>query len=122
MRVDCTTTDEFSTLAAGFNDRAAQLQSMYRSLESQVHEKTAQLEVKHKRLESLYEVTNLVTRAVKLRWTDETSSRYLMLASHGLPASRVEAGWTQSIAWWRATATAACPTSHLARASCRFAI
>lgn len=112
-RVDCPTTDEFGTLAAGFNDMAAQLQSMYRSLESKVHEKTAQLEEKHARLESLYEVTNLVTRAVTLdelathftqsvarmaradgvalRWTDETNSRYLMLASHGLPASMVEA-------------------------------
>ncbi|MEP7296734.1 MAG: type IV pili methyl-accepting chemotaxis transducer N-terminal domain-containing protein [Burkholderiales bacterium] len=112
-RVDCPTTDEFGTLAAGFNDMAAQLQSMYRNLESKVHEKTAQLEEKHERLESLYEVTNLVTRAltldelathftnsvarvaradgVALRWTDETNSRYLMLASHGLPASMVEA-------------------------------
>ena len=112
-RVDCPTTDEFGTLAAGFNDMAAQLQSMYRSLEGKVHEKTAQLEEKHERLESLYEVTNLVTRAltldelathftqsvarvaradgVALRWTDETNSRYLMLASHGLPASMVEA-------------------------------
>lgn len=112
-RVDCPTTDEFGTLAAGFNDMAAQLQSMYRSLESKVHEKTAQLEEKHERLESLYEVTNLVTRAltldelathftksvarmaradgVALRWTDETNSRYLMLASQGLPASMVEA-------------------------------
>lgn len=112
-RVDCPTSDEFGTLAAGFNDMAAQLQSMYRSLESKVHEKTAQLEEKHERLESLYEVTNLVTRAVSLdelatnftksvarmaradgvalRWTDEASSRYLMLASHGLPTSMVEA-------------------------------
>jgi len=112
-RVDCPTTDEFGTLAAGFNDMAAQLQSMYRSLEGKVHEKTAQLKEKHERLESLYEVTNLVTRAVSLdqlassftesvarlaradgvalRWTDESSNRYLMLASHGLPASMVEA-------------------------------
>ena len=112
-RVDCPTTDEFGTLAAGFNDMAAQLQSMYRSLESKVQEKTARLEEKHERLESLYEITNLVTRAltldelathftqsvarmaradgVALRWTDETNSRYLMLASHGLPASMVEA-------------------------------
>ena len=111
-RVDCRTTDEFGTLAGGFNDMAAQLQTMYRSLESKVNEKTAQLEEKHERLESLYAVTNLVTRAVSLdelatqftqsvarmahadgvalRWTDETHSRYLMLASHGLPASMVE--------------------------------
>ena len=112
-RVDCTTTDEFGTLATGFNDMAEQLQSMYRHLESRVHEKTAQLEEKHERLESLYEVSNLVTRAltldelaagftksiariaradgVALRWSDETNRRYLMLASHGLPPSMLEA-------------------------------
>ena len=112
-RVACATTDEFGTLAAGFNDMAEQLQSMYRSLESRVREKTAQLEEKHERLESLYEVTNLVTRAltldelasgftksvariahadgVALRWSDETKRRYLMLASHGLPQAMLEA-------------------------------
>lgn len=112
-RVDCETTDEFGTLAAGFNDMAAQLQSMYRNLEGRVHEKTAQLEEKHERLESLYAVTNLLTKAVTLddlaagftksvariaradgvalRWSDETNQRYLMLASQGLPQSMVDA-------------------------------
>lgn len=112
-RVECDTTDEFGTLAAGFNDMAGQLQSMYRNLENRVHEKTAQLEEKHERLESLYAVTNLVARAltldelaagftksvariaradgVALRWSDETNRRYLMLASHGLPQSMIEA-------------------------------
>ena len=33
-RVDCVTTDEFGTLAGGFNSMAEQLQSMYRHLES----------------------------------------------------------------------------------------
>ena len=112
-RVDCATTDEFGTLAAGFNDMAAQLQSMYRNLEGRVHEKTAQLEEKHERLESLYEVTNLVTKAltldelaagftksvariaradgVALRWSDETNRNYLMLASQGLPQAMLDA-------------------------------
>ena len=112
-RVDNATTDEFGTLAAGFNDMAAQLQSIYRNLESRVHEKTAQLEEKHERLESLYEVTKLVTKAatldelaagfiksvariaradgVALRWSDETNRRYLMLASRGLPQSMLDA-------------------------------
>jgi len=112
-RVDCSTTDEFGTLAAGFNDMAGQLQAMYRTLEARVHEKTAQLEEKHERLESLYEVTNLVTKAatldelaagftksvariaradgVALRWSDETNRSYLMLASHGLPQVMVDA-------------------------------
>lgn len=111
-RVDCRTADEFGLLAAGFNSMAEQLQSMYRGLEDRVREKTAQLEDKHERLECLYEVTNLVTKAtsldelaagftrrivrisradgVALRWSDESNSRYLMLASHGLPASMAE--------------------------------
>jgi len=112
-RVASTTNDEFGTLAAGFNDMAGQLQSMYRSLESRVQEKTAQLEEKHERLTSLYEVTTRVTKAatleelaggftksvariahadgVALRWSDETNKSYLMLASHGLPQSMLDA-------------------------------
>jgi two-component system nitrate/nitrite sensor histidine kinase NarX len=112
-RVDCATTDEFGTLAAGFNDMAGQLQSVYQTLEARVREKTAQLEEKHERLESLYEVTKLVTGAVTLeelavgftrsvariaradgvalRWSDETNRSYLMLASHGLPQAMVDA-------------------------------
>jgi len=112
-RVDSRTTDEFGTLASGFNSIADQLQAVYRSLEARVQEKTALLEEKHERLESLYEVTKLVTRAttleslaqgftdsiariahadgVALRWSDETNQRYLMLASHGLPASMTDA-------------------------------
>ena len=112
-RVDCVTTDEFGTLAGGFNSMAEQLQSMYRNLESRVQEKTAQLEEKRERLESLYEVTTLVNQAttldavaqgftksiariaradgVALRWSDETNRRYLMLASHGLPPAMLEA-------------------------------
>lgn len=112
-RADCATTDEFGTLAAGFNDMAEQLQSMYRSLEGRVREKTAQLEDERQRLENLYEMTKLIANAttldalaeiftrnvariaradgVALRWSDETNSRYLMLASHGLPKAMTEA-------------------------------
>ena len=46
-RVEPHTTYEFGALATGFNSMAEQLQSMYRSLESRVSEKTAQLEEKH---------------------------------------------------------------------------
>jgi two-component system, NarL family, nitrate/nitrite sensor histidine kinase NarX len=106
-------TDEFGTLAAGFNSMAEQLQTMYRSLEVRVQEKTAQLDEKRERLESLYEVTTLVAQAttlealasgfttivariaradgVALRWSDETNQRYLMLASHGLPQAMLDA-------------------------------
>lgn len=112
-RVECTTTDEFGTLANGFNSMAGQLQSMYRNLESRVQEKTAQLEEERARLESLNEVAMLVSKAttldevaqgftksiariaradgVALRWSDETNRRYLMLASHGLPQAMTEA-------------------------------
>jgi two-component system nitrate/nitrite sensor histidine kinase NarX len=111
-RVECRTTDEFGTLGAGFNDMARQLESMYRDLEARVREKTAQLEEKHERLQSLLEVTNLITKAVTLdeladgftkrisriaradgvalRWSDETNRTYLMLASHGLPDTMVD--------------------------------
>jgi two-component system nitrate/nitrite sensor histidine kinase NarX len=111
-RVDRVTTDEFGTLADGFNGMAEHLQSMYRNLESKVLEKTAELEEKKERLESLYEVTALVAHAtslddlardysksvmriaradgVALRWSDQANKRYLMLAASGLPTSMVE--------------------------------
>ncbi len=112
-RVDHRSSDEFGALAAGFNEMAAQLQSMYRHLEARVADKTAELEQKSERLQSLYEVTALVTRAatldelasgfarsiqrishadgVALRWSDEANRRYLMLATEGLPLEMVEA-------------------------------
>ncbi len=105
-RVAIVTSDEFGTLANGFNGMAEHLQSMYRNLESKVLEKTAELEEKRERLESLYAVTLLVARAtsldelakdyaqrvmhiahadgVALRWSDQANQRYLMLAASGL--------------------------------------
>jgi two-component system nitrate/nitrite sensor histidine kinase NarX len=110
-RVERVTTDEFGALAQGFNGLAEHLQSMYRGLETKVLEKTAELEEKRERLESLYEVTALVAKAttledlaqnfsqrltriaradgVALRWSDQTNQRYLILAASGLPASMV---------------------------------
>ena len=110
-RVERVTSDEFGTLAEGFNGMAEHLQSMYRNLEHKVAEKTAQLEEKHERLESLYEVTALVAKATSLdelaqgfaksvariahadgvavRWSDQENQRYLMLAAHGLPSAMV---------------------------------
>ncbi len=112
-RVQHESSDEFGTLAEGFNDMAAHLQSMYQHLEGKVAEKTAELEQKRERLQSLYEVTALVARAttldelvqgfvpsirriahadgVALRWSDEANRRYLMLAADGLPVEMVEA-------------------------------
>ena len=107
-RVDRVTSDEFGTLAEGFNGMAEHLQSMYRDLEAKVAEKTSQLEEKRERLEALYDVTRLVAKAttlnelaggfassigraaradgVAVRWSDEANERYLMLATLGLPA------------------------------------
>lgn len=112
-RVERVTSDEFGTLADGFNGMAEHLQLMYRHLERKVAEKTAELEEKHERLESLYSVTALVAKAtsldelaqgftksmtqishadgVALRWSDQANQRYLMLAAHGLPSFMVDA-------------------------------
>ena len=112
-RVNKITSDEFGTLAQGFNGMADHLQSMYQNLEARVSEKTAELEEKRERLETLYSVTTLVANAVSLdelargftervarvahadavalRWSDEGNERYLLLASQGLPASMAEA-------------------------------
>lgn len=112
-RVEQITSDEFGTLANGFNGMAEHLQSMYQHLERKVAEKTSELEEKHDRLESLYEVTALVSKAtsldelaqgfvasitriaradgVALRWSDQTNQRYLMLAAQGLPSAMLEA-------------------------------
>ncbi len=112
FRVERVGNDEFGTLAEGFNGMAAHLQSLYGNLASKVAEKTAELEEKRERLESLYAVTALVARAtsleelardfskcimaiakadgVALRWSDQAQRRYLMLASNGLPGEMVD--------------------------------
>ena len=111
-RVARVTSDEFGTLADGFNGMAQHLQSLYRDLEHKVSEKTFQLLEKNARLESLYEVNDLVAKStnldelaqgfvksmasiahadgVALRWSDQANQRYLMLAAHGLPQSMVD--------------------------------
>jgi two-component system nitrate/nitrite sensor histidine kinase NarX len=112
-RIHQVTTDEFGTLVVGFNEMAEHLQLLYRDLEGKVREKTAELQEKHERLESLYEVTARVAGAasveeltkdfvntlrriakadgVALRWSDQSHQRHLMLASSGLPDAMVEA-------------------------------
>ncbi len=66
-RVERITSDEFGTLAEGFNGMAEHLQSMYRDLEAKVAEKTSELEEKRERLEALYDVTTLVAKATTLK-------------------------------------------------------
>lgn len=112
-RIHQVTTDEFGTLVIGFNDMAEHLQRLYRDLEDKVQEKTAELQEKHERLESLYKVTALVAGAtcveslakdftdtlrriakadgVALRWADQSHERHLLMASSGLPDAMVEA-------------------------------
>ena len=111
-RVDHSSSDEFGTLAKGFNGMADNLQSSYRNLEHKVAEKTAELEEKRERLEGLYEVTALVANSTSLddlaqgfvksvariaradgvtvRWSDQDNQRYLMLAAQGMPQSLID--------------------------------
>lgn len=111
-RVERASSDEFGTLADGFNGMAEHLQSMYKNLEAKVAEKTVLLKEKTERLESLYEVTALVAKAtsldalaqdftknvarishadgVALRWSNQGGQRHLMLAAHGLPAGMID--------------------------------
>jgi two-component system nitrate/nitrite sensor histidine kinase NarX len=111
-RVERITTDEFGTLAKGFNSMAEHLQSMYRNLEAKVAEKTSELQEKRERLEALYDVTSLAANAttldelaagftrhvgkvaradgVAVRWSDESNQRFLLLASNGLTTAMTE--------------------------------
>jgi two-component system, NarL family, nitrate/nitrite sensor histidine kinase NarX len=111
-RVSGSSNDEFGMLAAGFNELAEHLQSMYRNLEAKVAEKTSELQEKGERLQALYDMSTLIARAttldelasgftqriarvahadaVALRWSDESNQRYLLLASQGLPKAMAE--------------------------------
>ena len=112
-RIDVTPNDEFGRVAAGFNQMAEHLQSMYQGLEGRVAAKTAELEQKKHRLESLYRVTSLASTAttqeelgkgfaaslrevahadaVALRWSDPTQQRFMLLAAQGLPEAMLDA-------------------------------
>ena len=112
-RVPHASHDEFGKLAQGFNTLAAQLQSSYRTLEARVADKTAELQQKRERLQALYDMTALIVETtsleplangfaqrmlrvaradgIALRWSDEANERYVLLASHGLPAAMARA-------------------------------
>lgn len=111
-RVEVETHDEFGQVAGGFNRMASTLQSMYAGLESQVETKTRHIEAQRARLETLYEVSAFMAQAgsieelsrgfaervravvradaAAVRWSDEASQRYLMLASDCFPQEMVE--------------------------------
>ncbi len=112
-RVRLKSGDEFAILGEGFNAMAERIESMYRNLEARVAEKTRELESKRARLEALYAVTTLVANAttlerladgfvalmgriakaegVILRWTDEQTQRYVILAAQGIPERMLSA-------------------------------
>lgn len=111
-RVPLESHQEFNELATGFNHMAQRLQELYHGLERQVQAKTRDIEAKRARLAALYEVSSLIVEArtlddlargfarrlrtvsgadaVAIRWSDEGSQRYLMLASDSLPAMLIE--------------------------------
>ena len=112
VRLDERAPDEFGEVAAGFNHMNDRLRSLYDGLETKVRDKTRDLEAQRARLAALYEVSNFLTQADTLealaqgfarkmrrlanadaaavRWSDEASQRYLMLASDCLPKELVE--------------------------------
>jgi len=103
--------DEFAELSKGFNHMAEHLHALYHGLEQQVEAKTQSLSAQRERLQVLYEVgvfmiephtmeslaqgfAERVRRysgadAVAVRWSDEASQRYLLLASDALPPELV---------------------------------
>ena len=107
VRLTSESQDEFGELVAGFNHMTTTLQGLYEGLERKVQDKTRDLEAERSRLAALYEVSNFLVEAhtledlaqgfaqlvrrisgadaVAVRWSDEASQRYLMLASDCLP-------------------------------------
>jgi len=111
-RIEVDTEDEFGQVAAGFNRMAGTLESLYQGLESQVEAKTRHIEAQRVRLEALYEVSAFLAQAHSIdelargfaqrvrtlmkadagavRWSDDASQRYLMLASDCFPQDMLE--------------------------------
>ncbi len=111
-RIEVDTSDEFGHVAASFNRMAGALQTLYKGLETQVEVKTQHIEAQRQRLEALYEVSAFLAQgrsidelargfaervrvlmkadACAVRWSDDASQRYLMLASSCFPADMLE--------------------------------
>lgn len=106
-RIEVDTADEFGQVATGFNQMAGTLESLYQGLALQVEAKTRHIEAQRMRLEALYEVSAFLAQASSIeelaqgfsqrvqilmkadaatvRWSDDASERYLMLASSCFP-------------------------------------
>ena len=111
-RIEVDTEDEFGRVALGFNRMAGTLDAMYKGLEVQVEAKTRHIEAQRARLEALYEVSAFLAQAgsidelaqffsqrvrslmkadaAAVRWSDDASQRYLMLASSYFPQDMLE--------------------------------
>ncbi|MEO5659069.1 MAG: type IV pili methyl-accepting chemotaxis transducer N-terminal domain-containing protein [Polaromonas sp.] len=111
-RIEVDTEDEFGEVAGGFNRMATTLESLYKGLESQVKAKTRHIEAQRVRLEALYEVSAFLAQASSIdelargfaqrvrtlmkadagavRWSDDASQRYLLLASDCFPQDMLE--------------------------------
>ena len=111
-RIEVDTEDEFGRVATGFNRMAGTLDAMYKGLEIQVEAKTRHIEAQRARLEALYEVSAFLAQAgsidelarfftqrvrslmkadaAAVRWSDDASQRYLMLASDCFPQDMLE--------------------------------
>ena len=111
-RIEAESLLEFQELATGYNHMAENLRALYHGLEEQVQAKTQDLQAERSRLEALYEVSIFLAQAgsleelgrgfaqklrrisgadaVAVRWSDETSQRYLMLGSDCLPQELVD--------------------------------
>ena len=111
-RVEVASQDELGALAEGFNRMAGRLQDLYTGLEGKVRDKTARLQQEQQRLRTLYETATFVAQAdtlqslaqgfsrqlrhiagadaVAIRWSDEATQRYVLLASDCLPKVMVE--------------------------------
>ena len=60
VRLPIETEDEFGVLAHGFNQMADRVQTVHRTLEERVHEKTARLVEQNKEMSTLYEIAGFL--------------------------------------------------------------
>ncbi len=64
VRLLITSEDEFSDLAKGFNQMAAQLQEIYATLEQRIEEKIQSIEIKNRELAALYDIAVFLNSAI----------------------------------------------------------